>query len=106
MSRGGGRRSGDSPNGSPRRPTGAEGGRPGPSIMRGGEGAPPLTGDGPYKSPAQTKPAQSETIPNQPCAKLRPSVTAARSDKLISLLYYSLSEGFFLNLRKISNVST
>lgn len=43
-----------SPKGSTLRPTGAEGGRPGPSIMRGGDGAPPLTGEGPNESPAQT----------------------------------------------------
>lgn len=42
---------GNSPYGSILRPTGADGGRLGPSIMSGGDGAPPLTGDGPYESP-------------------------------------------------------
>lgn len=46
----------DSPYGSILRPTGAEGGRLGPSIIIGGDGAPPLTGDGPYESPVMIKP--------------------------------------------------
>lgn len=46
----------DSPYGSIRRPTGAEGGRLGPSIISGGDGAPPLTGEGPYESPVIIKP--------------------------------------------------
>lgn len=55
---GGRSRGRNSPNESLRLPTGAEGGRPGPSIMRGGDGAPPLTGDGPYESPVPIKPGQ------------------------------------------------
>lgn len=43
----------DSPYGSILRPTGADGGRLGPSIIGGGDGAPPLTGEGPYESPVQ-----------------------------------------------------
>lgn len=41
----------NSPKGSPLRPTGPDGGREGSSIIKGGEGAPPLTGEGPYESP-------------------------------------------------------
>lgn len=44
-----------SPNGSVLRPTGADGGRLGPSIIGGGDGAPPLTGEGPYESPVATR---------------------------------------------------
>lgn len=47
----------DSPYGSILRPTGAEGGRLGPSIISGGEGAPPLTGEGPYESPVMIRPS-------------------------------------------------
>lgn len=47
----------DSPNGSILRPTGADGGRLGPSIIGGGDGAPPLTGEGPYESPVPIRPA-------------------------------------------------
>lgn len=47
----------DSPYGSILRPTGAEGGRLGPSIIIGGDGAPPLTGEGPYESPVMIKPS-------------------------------------------------
>lgn len=47
----------DSPYGSILRPTGAEGGRLGPSIISGGDGAPPLTGEGPYESPVIIKPS-------------------------------------------------
>lgn len=47
----------DSPYGSILRPTGAEGGRLGPSIISGGDGAPPLTGEGPYESPVMIKPS-------------------------------------------------
>lgn len=47
----------DSPNGSILRATGAEGGRLGPSIIIGGDGAPPLTGEGPYESPVTIEPS-------------------------------------------------
>lgn len=47
----------NSPNGSILRPTGAEGGRLGPSIIGGGEGCPPLTGEGAYESPVVIKPS-------------------------------------------------
>lgn len=47
----------DSPNESILRPTGADGGRLGPSIIGGGDGAPPLTGEGPYESPVTTRPS-------------------------------------------------
>ena len=47
----------DSPYGSLLRPTGAEGGRLGPSIIIGGDGAPPLTGEGPYESPVTIIPS-------------------------------------------------
>lgn len=47
----------DSPNGSILRPTGADGGRLGPSIIGGGDGAPPLTGEGPYESPVTIRPS-------------------------------------------------
>lgn len=46
----------DSPYGSILRPNGAEGGRLGPSIISGGDGAPPLTGEGPYESPVTIGP--------------------------------------------------
>lgn len=55
----------DSPRGSLRRPIGAEGGRPGPSIIRGGEGAPPLTGEGPYESPVWTRSTTQIVSPTQ-----------------------------------------
>lgn len=40
----------NTPNGSLLRPMEPDGGRPGSSIIKGGEGAPPLTGEGPYES--------------------------------------------------------
>lgn len=47
----------DSPNESILRPTGADGGRLGPSIIGGGDGAPPLTGEAPYESPVTIRPS-------------------------------------------------
>lgn len=95
----------DSPYGSILRPTGADGGRLGPSIIIGGDGAPPLTGEGPYESPVMIKPSVYKRKRKQLTtlniyAKTRSSVQAPRQmydhNKLFSCTCRILSDNSIL----------